>query len=112
MNNRVGQNRTYIRIYGVYLWYFKQITTIHMAINGVYIRFWPTLQTKHPPPTTVLLPSVLLLLLSDDVLALAGDDEADVCCWAVVMALAFTGNTISTSTSRRPEARSRDWTCS
>jgi hypothetical protein len=41
---RVGQNHTFIGIYGVYtVFYFCREITIHTVIYGVNIRFWPTL---------------------------------------------------------------------
>ena len=38
---RVGQNHTYLRIYGI----VSRKITIHMVIYGVYIRFWSALIT-------------------------------------------------------------------
>jgi hypothetical protein len=37
--NWVGQNHTFLGIYGI----FGREITIHTVIYGVYIRFWPTL---------------------------------------------------------------------
>jgi hypothetical protein len=39
---RVGQNQTYIRIYGVYTLNLAE-DTIHTVIYGVHVRSWPTL---------------------------------------------------------------------
>jgi len=40
--SRVGQNHTYIRIYGD----FSREITLHTVIYGVHIRFWPTLHMR------------------------------------------------------------------
>ena len=39
---RVGQNHTFLGIYGVYTVFFGREITIYTVIYGVYIRFWPT----------------------------------------------------------------------
>jgi len=56
---RVGQNHTYIRIYGVYVVMLAG-NILHTVIHGVYIRCWPTLYMSlpyfkfHPPPCDML----------------------------------------------------------
>jgi hypothetical protein len=49
---KVGQNQTFIGIYGVLYGISGREITIHTVIYGVYIRFWPTL----PIPYTVYIP--------------------------------------------------------
>jgi hypothetical protein len=39
---RVGQNHTFLGIYGVYTVFFGREITIYTVIYGMYIRFWPT----------------------------------------------------------------------
>jgi len=50
---RVGQNRTYIRIYGI----FSRGITGNTAVYSVHLRFWPTLNI---PKKTCILPYFIL----------------------------------------------------